>query len=239
MAEEFKPLLQRWRESRSGASHETTTPTVVDTNSGPTRLSETMVVPRETPKGTTLVKHTDDEVIMRVRFVLQYWWPFLPVLLFAFTIFGAPALGTAVGFMISSWDTNLVPITVTAFVLASIFATIVAVKRTRGEVTVIVQPDKIKFGDKVYDRRYHNGMRIGYTIDDGGDDSLKTDFLDQQMGFAALRLTYGRWGEDLPYLVNKYHSAEIVIWMNELIASVGAPAQRDIDPSRGIRQQRF
>ena len=108
-----------------------------------------------------------------------------------FTFFGAPAVGAAFGALISDWQTNRIPGTIVVFVIASIGATVFAFLKTRGEVTVIAQEGKIKFGDKVYDRRHFGGMRIGYTVD-STDGSLKEHFLDQQMGYAALRLTYGR-----------------------------------------------
>lgn len=201
-------------------------------------LSDYTVDPRQTPSGTVLVKKSNDEVVMKVRFVLQFWWPWLPLGLLLFTFFGAPAVGAAFGALISDWQTNRIPGTIVVFVIASIGATVFAFLKTRGEVTVIAQEGKIKFGDKVYDRRHFGGMRIGYTVD-STDGSLKEHFLDQQMGYAALRLTYGRWGEDLPYLVNKYHAPEIVIWMNELIDEVGAPPPKDVDASQGLRGQIF
>lgn len=230
MSEDIKPLAQHMREKFTGARSGATP--------GKKSLFNFTQTPSQTPNGTRLVKQADDEVIMTVRYVLQFWWPWLPIGLLLFTIFGAPLVGAGVGAIISDWQYNRIPGAIVFFVLGSIAATVLAFLRTRGEVTVIAQEDKIQFGHKVYDRRYFGGMRIGYTVDTN-DGSLKEHFLDQQMGYAALRLTYGRWGEDLPYLVNKYHAPEIVIWMNELIASVGAPPPKDIDASQGLRGQIF
>ncbi len=250
MAEDFKPLAQRMREKLADVRQNDATPMLNPDGTDPRRPSAMEPAPgkkpmsdntediRATPKGTKLIKKADDEVIMTVRYVLQFWWPWLPIALLLFTIFGALPVGTAVGAFISDWQSNRIPGTIVVFVLGSIAATVLAFRRTRGEVTVIVHDDKIKFGDKVYDRRHFGGMRIGYTVE-STDGSLKENFLDQQMGYAALRLRYGRWGEDLPYLVNKYHAPEIVIWMNELIDGVGAPPPKDIDASQGLRAQIF
>jgi len=247
MSKEFKPLLQRMREKSAAAKDqkEIVRRPFIQVNrpadggtAGKARLSDYTVTPRSTPKGTTLVKQSDDEVIMTVRYVLQFWWPWLPVALLAFTIVGAAPLGSFIGVAISDWDSNRVPGTVMVFVLGSLIATIIAYRNTRGEVPIVAQADKIKVGDKVFDRRHYGGMRMGYTVE-SDDGALKNDFLDQQMGYAALRLSYGRWGEDLPYLVNKYHAPEIVIWMNELIDSMGAAPAKDVDAAKGLRGQIF
>lgn len=235
MAEEFKPLFQRIRESKAMAGDQNLTASdLVEKR----QLSSHMVEPRETPKGTRVIKQSDDEVILGVRYVLRFWWPFLPAALLAFTIVGAPAVGGIIGAVISDWQNNFIPVTIAVVFIGSVIATILAFQRTRGEVVIIAQPDKIKFGDKTYDRQHYGGMRMGYSVSTE-DNALKNDFFDQSMGMSALRLSYGRWGEDLPYLVNKYHAPEIVIWMNEHINAVGAPAPRDNAPSEGRRQQSF
>lgn len=192
----------------------------------------TPVTPRSTPKGTRIIQQSPDQITLGIRYVMRFWWPYLPIGMLIFTVFAVPVIG---GFIAAI--TGAIGFPVFLF-LASIVGTIFAFTQTRGEVQVIVQPDKMKFGAKTYDRKYYNGMRLGYQIATD-DNALKNDFFDKSMGMSALRLTYGPWGEDLPYLVNSYHAAEIVTWMNPLIDAVGAPPPRENAPSEGRREQSF
>lgn len=237
MAEEFKPLLER---IRSNASPQNALTVLSDQKQ---KLSDFTVKVRTNPKGTMLLKHDPEEVVIKLRYTLKFWWPVLPSALAIFTILFSWPLGATIGYINRDpfMGTNNTVSLGFIFFIASTIATIIAYVKTNGWVMVICQKDKIKFGDKTFDRKYFNGMRIGYTVskDESFDEAMGNDFYDVSMGTAALRLTYGKWGEDLPYMINKYHSAEIVVWMNELFASVGAPEPSANKASEGRREQKF
>lgn len=196
-------------------------------------LSPYYVEVRSTPKGTVIKRNSKDEFIAEIKCALEFWFWVAPVTIFIIFILLTPFTIS----MIFSWNPTIKILGV-ILLLGSIGALVFSIVRTRFWVKVIVQKDAIKFGDKTYDRQHFGGMRIGYSIETD-DNALKNDFFDKSMGMSALRLCYGRWGEDLPYLVNKYHAAEIVIWLNEHIDAVGAPAPRENAPSEGRRKQTF
>ena len=62
---------------------------------------------------------------------------------------------------------------------------------------------------------------------------INTVMGDHFMGVSGLRVAYGRWGDDLDYMVNKYHAPEYVVWMNEVIAEVGKVKGLACDPHGG------
>ncbi|MEE4212424.1 MAG: hypothetical protein V2I43_24535 [Parvularcula sp.] len=193
-------------------------------------LTGAKVVPRQYPKGVSVSRISKQEAILYLRCLRPIWWWLAPLIALCFSV----PVGF-IGIMILLFDDSifgLVPL------LIAIAAAVFGFLYPRVSLPITVQPDAIKVGNQVFDRNYVFGFRVGYTIE-SDDKTLKNDFLDQSMGFASLRLAYGRWGEDLPYLVNKYHSGEIVIWVNEVIDSVGAPPAKDIDSGKGLRGQIF
>lgn len=106
---------------------------------------------------------------------------------------------------------------------------------------VTATPAQIRVGHLVFMRRYFGGMRTGYTI--GGEKVVSNSFDfsigNGFVGAVGLRVSYGRWGEDTNFMLNKYHAPEYVVWMNEQIAAVGAPSPRDNDYALGRRKENF
>lgn len=124
---------------------------------------------------------------------------------------------------------------VTISVSIPLILAVISYIRTRPWVKIIATKDTILYGSRKFSRLHYGGMRIGYTTkEDGG---LKNSFFDLSLGMAAPRLQYGRWGEDLAYLVNGYHANEIVIWLNEIIDSVGAPPPPKYDAYAGRKPE--
>ena len=195
---------------------------------------------RTTPKGTYVGTANRRGATLHVKSAIRFWYWFLPTSLLISSFVIAPFLGGWLGYVSASnsrfYDEE---VATGIFLMVGVFIalTIVSYFLTRPWVTIVITPDTITYGSTKYAREHHNGMRIGYTIE--GVDELKNDFFDISFGLQAIRLTYGRWGEDLPYLVNKYHAAEIVIWMNELIAEVGAPEPKENDPAKGRQSEEF
>ena len=187
---------------------------------------------RSSPKGTIVKRSSKDEFVAEIKCVLRFWFWFAPAVAISLSILVLPFSLI----LVMAWDPMIQTLGV-VLIVASIGAVGLAFWRTRFWVKVVAHREAIKFGERTYDRKHYTGMRIGYSID--GDSTLKNDFFDQSMGMTALRLAYGRWGEDLPYLVNKYHAPEIVIWLNEHIDAVGAPPPRENAPSEGRREQSF
>ena len=191
---------------------------------------------RKTPKGTRIRHRSADYTILEIKCAIRFWYWFLPACAGGGVYFLPPILAA-----VTATRPNEIPMLWTLWTVLMIGVALVASVMTRPWVKVTVTPTDIQFGSKLFDRQHHWGMTIGYTLegrDANGENihNLKNDFHDLSLGLSAIRLTYGRWGEDLPYLVNKYHAAEIIVWMNEIIAEVGAPPApaHDIDQGRKV-----
>ncbi|MCA1241470.1 hypothetical protein LC092_03360 [Stappia stellulata] len=109
------------------------------------------------------------------------------------------------------------------------------------KLKIIAKPDTLQVAHLIFDHQHYHGMRIGYEVQGEAVNigAFNTVMGDHFMGVSGLRVAYGRWGEDLDYMVNKYHAPEYVVWMNEVIAEVGKPAPKEHDPSQGVKKAEF
>lgn len=172
---------------------------------------------RSSPKGTRLETQTEDTVVLRFRAAIRFWW-MLPYVLLGITAFGSLPLGLFIG-------TYMNPSGYAAgfnqFFSASLFwtpvvllgLTIFSWYATTPWVTVVANRKHILVGPYYFSRDHYSGVRIGYEIQTTSG-ILKNGFDDLSLGLQGIRVGYGPWGEDLPYLVNKYHASEIVLWLN-------------------------
>lgn len=192
---------------------------------------------RRSPKGTSIGTANRQKAVFHVKSAIRFWHWIAPIIASILSFFIILPLFTVLGAIIGDDSFLGLFFGMLIGVAATIGLAITAHNHFRPWVKVHVTPDEIIYGDTRYDRKHSSGLVLGYEVKSEGD--LKNHFFDQSMGLSALRLTYGRWGEDLPYLVNKYHAAEIVIWMNEIIAAVGAPEPAQHDPAQGRKVEEF
>jgi hypothetical protein len=211
------------------------------------------VEPRPRPIGIRNVKvdQNGQQVSFEVKTAVRFWWSVLPAVLVMAAYPFIFILAPIVGFLISPRDrygmiqANLMPATVVAFVVIAIVAIVLACKATRPWVQMkataqdVTVPRPFGRGVMRFDRRYFGGMRTGYSIQTEGGAVLKNSFMDGNFGLTGLRLSYGAWGEDLPYLVNGYHAAEIVIWMNMVMGGVDDATPKAHAPDVGIVEEVF
>lgn len=190
------------------------------------------VTPRHTPKGTKLITANNREALFQIRCARQLWWWLAPIIAVTFCIFVVPFALVAI-FALYDPAVNVIGWLLLGACIASLGASYYF---TRIWLPITVDKDAITIGNQAFARTRAGGFRLGYTIE--GKD-MKNDYMDHSMGLAGLRLAYGPWGEDLPYLVNKYHSAEIVIWMNGIVSAVGAPAPAKHDLEKGRKVEEF
>ncbi len=207
-----------------------------------------MQTPREHPRGISLIKHSKDILIFRVKAAhRRLRW--LPV---GIAVVGLPiaiALGGIGGINEGGWVNgrhinpyfSFWPMIICCLIVLGI--AIVLWRELWPDLKFEITPTEIKVANLIYDRKHFGGMRIGYEIDSKSE-GVKLGFVDaingdHSLGFTGLRIQYGRWGDDLDYMVNKYHAAEYVVWMNEMIATVGAPEAKEHEPSKGRKKAEF
>lgn len=195
---------------------------------------------RTNPVGTRIIRKSPDEVILEVKSAVRFWCWAAPAISILAAILAFP-VGGWLGFKTyeastPNWQFNARTAAEISFTTALILCAIclsVAVFSyfsTRRYIRVVITPRTIAYGDRRFDRRFSHGLRVGYS---NNDTDLPSSILAPRFGVTLVRLTYGRWGEDLRYMINAYHADEIVIWMNEIIDSVGAPPPPRNDPYAG------
>lgn len=206
------------------------------------------VEPRPYPRGIYLDKNSADELRFRIKATRRKWrWLPFALILPVYAI--ASTLGPILGFRSDYWvgrqyvapSFSWMP-TFLLLVVGTVFL-VWLYKQFWLALPIRVTPTHINVNGQSFNRKHYGGMRVGYEI--GGNESVPVGGLfegavgDTSLGFVGLRLQYGRWGEDLDYMVNKYHANEYIVWMNEMIAAVGAPPAKDIAPDQGVRGQQF
>ena len=163
--------------------------------------------------------------IIGIVAIIGLWAIFVPV-------------GTGLGFVAPSWNgrgysngyysprplliTIGVLLLISYFILRTIFPRII----------VQADRDKITVGKFRYSWDYAQGLRTGYSVGGGEKDS-------KQWKFAGLRMAYGPWSHDLPYLVNDYYSAAYIVWVNQLLETVQTSTAAMNNPNAGIRIQQY
>lgn len=197
---------------------------------------------RRVPYGVELITANSKEAEFRVQAAIYYWSWALPGFLFLFTVLVSPLIGLFVvsGWFrpeyLNMWNDVVVQRSIYAGLGLSVglssAATIASYFITRPKLAVKVSPDKIQVGRQTFDRRHYGGMRVGSTIQ--ADITLKDSPFDHKnTTVSRLRIGYGQWGEDLIYVINSYHAAEIVVWMNDIIDNVGERKNVSPDPFQG------
>lgn len=113
---------------------------------------------------------------------------------------------------------------------------------THPKIIIRITPSEIEVGDLKFSRENFRGFRIGGTESDPqnrGGDWNPSVLGHNQFVWTALHPQIGDWGEVLPYMVPRAVANHYVIWLNELVAYVGAPPPKATAPEEGRREQRF
>lgn len=192
---------------------------------------------RSSPKGTRVETQSEGSVTLCFKAAIRFWWPLPYAVIVCAVVVGLP-LGWILGATLRSpfEPYNGGPLFWTIAIFAA--ATVASFRLTRPWVKLVANKRYIHIGPYYFDRDHYGGMRVGYELQTGAS-VLKNDFHDLSIGLQAIRLTYGPWGEDLPYLVNGYHANAIVLWLNLMIASVDEPPVGPTSSEHGKRTQAF
>ena len=186
----------------------------------------------ERPVGTRISEHNAEKAVFSFQAMVKYWW-LLPVALIVglFAVIlpfsgGMAAFGGPVGALVGL-----------VILAAYVFLTWKSIGWGFPWVEVIATREYVRVGPYYFDRARYGGITIGYqitygsTTHSGGDSGFP-------MIWKGLRLNYGPWGKDLPYLVNDFHSVEVALWLSAMIASVKKPPEGS-STEHGTRTQKF
>lgn len=80
-------------------------------------------------------------------------------------------------------------------------------------ISIIATTERVTIGSFAFKWDELEGLRLGYSS--GGKPRERS-----QWGFTGLRMQYGAWGYDLPYMVNSYYSAAYVVWGNLMLQTI-------------------
>lgn len=170
--------------------------------------------------------------------VLRTWWIVGILAIISLWVICIP-LGVSLGIVGPAWDNrgnftdphfSPVPLLVTIAILLAVSYGILRVIFPR----IIIEADrqKITVGKFRYSWNHAQGLRVGYSV--GGVEKTS-----KQWKFTGLRMAYGEWSHDLPYLVNDYYSAAYIVWVNQLLETVQTNTVAVNNPQAGIRQQMY
>lgn len=208
------------------------------------------MVPREFPKGAMIHKYPVNrasEVVISIPTHLRTWWV-LAYVLAPFLLLLAIGGGLLFGIVEPSWYQDsrgrnqysegyftIMPLLIA--IVATIIVLLLIYYATNPTTKITITPKTITIGKYRFEREHVNGMRMGYEV--SYDNGTTSPFVQSQIFFTGLRISYGPWGEDLPYMVSKYHGPEYVNWINSILDYVGSPEPRATAPEEGRREQRF
>lgn len=194
--------------------------------------------PRLTPQGTYLSPNSNEELaVMRVKVAIRFWCFALPTF---FSVLSVPLafVSAVISVAVLGQRGGLRPDDVFMYMGASavisfsvcLIAAVISYHKTRPEILVHVDKDRIRIGTETYDRRFAGAVVVGHTE---RDTEVSRKIISPQFGSVALGIQYGRWGETTNYMLDAEHASETVVWMNEVIDSVGDAQARRYDPQAG------
>lgn len=176
-----------------------------------------------------------EKVKVSIPCARRNWWIIFPLFLF---LVCPPILahGFVSSFFINyrTGAVNFVPIQlgIYAVVLAVLIYVLhifcfprVTIEGTRAGITI---------GGYRFDWQKTKGLRLGYSA--GGKPVEEVQFR-----WHGLRMSYGAWGFDLPYMPPSYQAASYVVWINMMLETVGQedPETAINNPEEGFLKELY
>ena len=103
-------------------------------------------------------------------------------------------------------------------------------------IIITASRDGISVGKYRYSWDRAEGLRAGYSVG-GAEKSHEEGFL--WFKYVGIRMAYGQWSHDLPYMVGDYYSAAYVVWVNQLLETIQTNPETVNDAAAGIKQQMY
>jgi hypothetical protein len=206
---------------------------------------------REIPKGAKLVAVEDRaSVTVELPSAIQYWWtlPYgaAPALFFIAYL----PLGGILGGMLAVQSSALLGFVwaglgVVLAVFAGVMTFFILRRLTHPKIRIHVTQEAVHLGKLMIPRDanfggiWAGGEQTAQRESDGKSMHPVTSFKREGMMWTELRVSYGRWGETLPYMMPKDEAYDYVLWLAEILEWVSKPDARENIPEAGIRAQAF
>lgn len=174
--------------------------------------------------------------------VIKTWWLFGLFAIVALWLI-VPPIGITMGFVEATYDNrgryiqgyfNPMPLVITVGVLLAITYGILRAIFPR--ILITATRDGISVGKYRYSWDNAEGLRAGYSVG-GVEKSDEQGFF--WFKYKGLRMAYGQWSHDLPYMVSDYYSAAYVVWVNQLLETIQTNPETVNDTAAGIKQQMY
>lgn len=203
--------------------------------------------PQKRPEGIRNVEFRKDirAITFELKTAKHFWWAVTPIIALVLTvvaIIASPMLA------LSSADpySNQSPEFLGYFLVALLFGVALiwwAFASTRPWIKFEGTPDYIRIRQgsswsKSYRREHFGGMGTSYSVKTPDGEVLGTT-MEPSFGLARLRIIYGPWGEDLPYLISSRHSVDLILWMNLVLDAVDMPPPTAHAPDLGRVEEVF
>ena len=138
--------------------------------------------------------------------VVGLWLVLVPMIFYASIGGGYDARG--------NWSAPAVnPVTFALWLLPLLGLTWVVWWWSFPRIRITADHEKIRVHDRVYDWDKAGGFRMGYSI--GG-----IERSDEQGPYAGMRMAYGPWGDDLPFLLRKYYAPAYIMFLNQALKEI-------------------
>lgn len=206
---------------------------------------------RDVPKGAKILAVNEREsVTVELPTAIQYWWtlPYgaAPALFFVAYL----PLGSILGGMLAVQSSALLGFVwaglgITLAVVAGVMTFFSLRRLTHPKIRIHVTQEAVHLGKLMIPRDanfggiWAGGEQTAQRDSDGKSMHPVTSFKREGMMWTELRVSYGRWGETLPYMMPKDEAYDYVLWLAEILEWVSKPDARENIPEAGIRAQAF
>ena len=187
------------------------------------------------PRGARILTPPDgNQVKISIPTAIQSFWvvPFFAIPVLAFLIVG---FGLALSIVPPGWDTRgyFNPLPLILSIVITLGLAWVIWRLCFPRIIIEANRDGVTVGKYKFDWRALGGFRIGHTA--GGVERENTQWL-----YQGMVIEYGPYGFDLPYMVRKYYSAYYVVWLNDMLATIGQDDKTGThDPKSGFKKSMF
>ena len=204
----------------------------------PRKYSQTDATIRPHPRFADLSEFSKGESFTAsVPTVIKTWWVVGLFGILALWIIFVP-VGIGFSIVAPTWERNgyFNPLPIIIMIGVLIVATYAILRAIFPRIAITATRDGISVGKYRYSWDNAEGLRAGYSVG-GVEKSDEQGFF--WFKYKGLRMAYGQWSHDLPYMVSDYYSAAYVVWVNQLLETIQTNPETVNDAAAGIKQQMY